>query len=200
MDVARREAMGETVERVEPPVQIAPRRPRRSRAAEKPAPSERKHELVEPETPAVPQPDATSTPAASAPTAGKPAEKKDEWTLYVEAFIKRYALDDEQQQKAQHFLQRAHASRDRYLSRRGSEMERITKMFQDAKNEKQRNTVEKAYGRFQRPLDGMFERLKRDLETLPTRAQRRNAAKSDAKQPESGKPDRKDAAGKQPPK
>ena len=200
MDLARREAMGEAVERIEPPMQTAPRPPRPPRVAEKPAPSERKHELVEHETPAAPQPDATSTPKASTPTAGKPAEKKDEWTLYVEAFIKRYTLNDEQQQKAQLFLQRAHADRDRYLSRRGSEMERITKMFKDAKNEKQRSTVEKAYGRFQRPLDGMFERLKRDLETLPTRAQRRAAAQSEAKQPPSDKSDRKDAAGKPPPK
>ena len=76
----------------------------------------------------------------------------------------------------------------------------IEKMFKDAKNEKQRSTVEKAYGRFQRPLDGMFERLKRDLETLPTRAQRRAAAQSEAKQPPSDKSDRKDAAGKPPPK
>ena len=203
MDVARREAMGETVERVEPPVQTAPRPPRPPRVAEGPAPSERKHELVEDETPAVPQPDATSTPKASTPTAGKPAEKKDEWTLYVEAFIKRYKLDDEQQQKAGHFLQRAHADRDRYLSRKGSEMERLTRMWQQAKqakNEKKLATVQKADARFQRPLDGMFERLKRDLETLPTRAQRRNAAKSDAEQRESSKPDRKDAAGKPPPK
>jgi hypothetical protein len=200
MDLARRGAMGETVERAEPPVQTAPPPPRPPRVAQRPAPSERKHELVEHETPAVPQPDAASTPAASAPAAGKPAEKKDEWTLYVEAFIKRYTLDDEQQQKAQHFLQRAHADRDLYYSRKGAEIERITRMFTNAKNEKERNTAEKAYARLQRPLDGMFERLKRDLETLPTRAQRRDAAKSGAEQSEPGKPERKDAAGKPPPK
>jgi hypothetical protein len=171
MDVARREAMEGNVEPVERPVKPA-------QIAEKPGSAAGEHELAEPASPAEAQAGSESV------TKGKTGEKKDEWTLYVEAFIRRYKLDDEQQQKAQHFLERAQASRDRYLARKGVEMERITKMFQEAKNEQQRATVEKAHARFQQPLDGMFDRLKRDLETLPTRAQRRTAAQSDAGRPE----------------
>jgi hypothetical protein len=181
MEVARREAVDGGFE---PPVRSDPPPARTARQPERPT---RAHALVEHESPAPPEP-AVERPAADPPATAKAVEKKDEWTLYVEAFIARYQLDAEQQQKARHFLERAHAGRDRYLSGRGAEMERITKMWKEAKDEKQRATVSKAHARFQKPIDGMFERLKRDLDKLPTRRQRQLAAQSNPKPPESETP------------
>jgi hypothetical protein len=183
MEVARRDAMGGDFEPIAPP---PPRDPSPDRAARRAARSTDEHALAEDESPAPAQPAPEQAKTDNAPAPAKTVEKKDEWTLYVEAFIKRYKLDDEQQQKARHFLKRAHDNRDRYFAGRGSEMERITKMWRNAKTEKQRTTVEKAHAKFAKPLDGMFERLKRDLDKLPTRGQRRAAATSEVKLPEPG--------------
>lgn len=198
---ARREAMGEPINQIDQPMETVSSTPRPTRAHGKPAPAERDLpaeqdiELVEDESPAVTEP--VPEPARKSPTPTK--TRKDEWTLYVEAFIKRYQLNQEQQQKAHLFLQREQANRDRYLIRKGSEMERIERLFKGAKNKKQLETAEKVYQKMQDPLNGMFERLKQKLNTLPTRAQRRNASKPEVNQPERDKPARKSPAGKRRP-
>jgi hypothetical protein len=195
MERARRQAMGEDVGSIQ---QSAPPESPPARVAQRPAPPAGDHRLAEHESPTAAQADPKRSRDAAA--SAKTVEKKDEWTLYVEAFIKRYQLDDEQRQKAQHFLERAHAERDRYLSGKGPEMERITKLWNEAKTDKERATVEKAHARFQRPLDGMFERLKRDLDKLPTRRQRHLAAQSEMKATEPDKAAERAAGDKQQPR
>lgn len=101
---------------------------------------------------------------------------RDEWARYVEWFIRRYQLNDEQQQKARQLLKQQSERRDQYLRTRVSEMERITAMFEKARSEKERALAEASYARLNRPVERMFEELKRKLDTLPTRAQRRAAA------------------------
>lgn len=107
----------------------------------------------------------------------------DEWTRYVEAFIRRYQLDDEQQQKARAHLQQKLKARDRYLDSKTSEFERIKNMFGKAGNERQFALAELAYQKLHQPLSRMFEDLKQRLNRLPTRAQFRAAALAAKKEP-----------------
>ncbi len=104
------------------------------------------------------------------------ANPKDEWAIYTERFIRKYRLNDEQQQKAYAFLRRQQEARDKYLRRKSAEMERITRMLEDAETEAQRKTALAAYKKINAPIERMFQSLKDRLDTLPTRAQRRAAA------------------------
>jgi hypothetical protein len=110
---------------------------------------------------------------------------KDEWTRYVEWFIRRYRLNNEQQQKAYSLLQQQLDRRDRYFLSRTREMERIEKMFSQAKTDEQTQLAESAYQKLFAPAGRMFDQLKEKLERLPTRQQRRVAALAD--QPDQGK-------------
>ncbi len=138
-------------------------------------------------------PNVRSAPQKTQKTQSPPAapkEDKDEWTLYVERFIERYQLNSEQQQKAHLFLDQQKTRKESYLASKGREVERITKMFQDAgKDAKRMELAENAYRKLHEPVGLMFEKLKQKLETLPTRSQRRSAAQADraTKKAEDGK-------------
>ena len=124
-------------------------------------------------------PAGTGKPAAARAKAA-PKSEKDAWTRYVEAFIERYGLNDQQQQRARTFLREQLKQRDRHLRRSAGEIERITKLYDKAANPQELKIAEAAYQRvIQQPVDRMFERLKEKLDTLPTRAQRRAAAAAD---------------------
>ena len=101
----------------------------------------------------------------------------DAWERYVEQFIARYQLDAQQQQKARLFLRRQREARDTYLARKAGQMERIEKLYKQAKTPEQVQQAEAEYKKLMAPVERMFEVLKSKLETLPTRAQRRAAAK-----------------------
>lgn len=130
-----------------------------------------------------PQPDN----AAKASPAPKTA--KDEWAVYVERFIKRYQLDDQQTQKAHLFLDQQKQRRDQHLQRSAASMERVKKMFDGAKTPRERELAESAYQRFNQPIERMFDKLKQKLNTLPTRAQRKAAAVFDGKLKQKGEQD-----------
>ena len=133
------------------------------------------------------------------PVRAKANEDKDEWARYVEAFIKRYQLNDEQKQKAYEFLRQQVERRNHYFLARGGEMERIEKMYKGAKSGKQLELAGSAYQKLMQPVDRMFERLKQKLETLPTRHQRRAAALAEEKEPTQRGPAPKRAADKRRP-
>jgi hypothetical protein len=129
----------------------------------------------------------TSTPeaAAAAANAAQPthvtkadtkAEPKDEWTKYVEAFISRYNLDSTQAQKAMVFLNTASQKRDVYLRGRGKQMEQTEKSFKSAGTPESVKAAEEQYQALMQPVDRMFEKLKENLDSLPTREQRRKAS------------------------
>lgn len=115
----------------------------------------------------------------------KPTAKrsKGEWERYVEDFIRRYQLNDEQKQKAYSFLKQQSAQRDRHLLRKAPEIERITKMFNNAGDDKKKITLAEARReRLYQPIDRMFQKLKQKLDTLPTRDQRKAAAMAASKE------------------
>lgn len=138
--------------------------------------------------PGAADPGATDARLAADAKVRSVAQAKDEWTRYVEAFIRRYQLNEEQKQKAHSFLKQQSEQRDHYLAGKVRKMERVERMFKNAKNDEQRKLAESAYQKLRQPVEGMFERLKEKLETLPTRAQRRAAALAEQKQPAPRKP------------
>ena len=100
----------------------------------------------------------------------------DEWGVYTLRFVERYQLTDEQRQKAFTILRRQQEARDRYLRRKVDEMSRVTKVLSEAETEEERQAALAAYERLNAPVDRIFQQLKERLDTLPTRAQRRDAA------------------------
>jgi len=132
--------------------------------------------IVEEDAGSAPPPPHRRNDEPAAKTAAAKKTPKHEWEIYVEKFIVKYKLNDEQQQKARQHLLRAMAQRETHLKRNGARMERITRMFEIAKTDKQRQTAEKAYNELHRPLNRFFNKLKDRLDTLPTRQQRRAAA------------------------
>jgi hypothetical protein len=104
---------------------------------------------------------------------------KGEWELYVDAFIKRYELNDDQQAQCRRFLRESVESRDSYLRRKLEEIEKLEEQLTKAENETQRATVREGYERVMGPVQRQFERLKRRLDALPTREQRIAAARRD---------------------
>ncbi len=116
------------------------------------------------------------TPTSQPAVAGK---VRDEWVEYTENFIRRYNLDDAQQNTAHTILASLQEQRDRYLRRRLPEIEKLEKKLVGARSEDDRARIRIAYQRIQEPLDRYFQQLKDRLDKLPTRIQRVDAAQSE---------------------
>lgn len=130
---------------------------------------------------------------ASKSSAGSDYESK--WEKYVQEFIAKYELNDEQTQKANAVLEDCKAQAVRYLSSRKSQFEMIDKQLETLKQSKDKNKskmtseLTKKRGELMTPIDQIFEKqLKPRLENLPTRAQRR-AAEVNAKKKPPAKPE-----------
>lgn len=109
----------------------------------------------------------------SAPTSAPATPEKDEWARYVDEFIRKYGLDDEQQQKARSILQDQYAQRDQFYSRNYNAFDRLSKLYTAAKTDEALTKAEEQYKKLTAPLDTMFDVLKKRLDRLPTTAQRR---------------------------
>ncbi|MBW7906840.1 MAG: hypothetical protein LC135_02500 [Phycisphaerae bacterium] len=116
--------------------------------------------------PAPPQPSARPAP----PAAG---QAKDEWEAYVEAFCKRYEFSDDQRQAALRYLRGRQQERDRIKLRNADRLRRIGELFKTAKSPEELKKAENALKEANAPIERTFERLKEQLEKLPTAAQRR---------------------------
>jgi hypothetical protein len=117
--------------------------------------------------------------AAAADAAGVSRDRPtDEWTRYTRGFIRRYDLNAEQRQNAYTLLHQEQQRRDNYLLSKSAEVERVAKLLQATGPEEESENALDAYERLYAPVRQMFEQLKRRLNTLPTRAQRRAAAKA----------------------
>ncbi len=114
------------------------------------------------------------------------ARVADEWEFYVEAFVRKYELDADQQSKARTFLKRAQEARDQYKQKKTREMRDLQKQFEDLKTYTgadkpgKLKTAEERYAKLYKPVNDQFERLKERLETLPRAAQRKKAREREA--------------------
>lgn len=145
----------------------------------------------EPATGAAPgvEPVAAAAPA-DAPRAGTEAAAEtappDEWERYVEAFVRKYELDADQQSKARTFLKRAQEARDQYKQKKTREMRDLQKQFEELKTytgadkADKLKAAEERYAKLYKPVNDQFERLKERLETLPRAAQRKKAREREA--------------------
>lgn len=108
--------------------------------------------------------------------AGQPSSL---WEEYVQAFIKKYRLNEDQSQKAFGILRECQDAAQAYLSKRKPDIERLAqrRAALSAAPEKdrgaQRVDIEKEFRDLLKPVDEIFDKqLKPRLDKLPTRAQR----------------------------
>ncbi|MBU0640813.1 MAG: hypothetical protein KKB50_18260 [Planctomycetes bacterium] len=120
-----------------------------------------------------------NSPRAPGKQAAAQQQATDEWARYVEDFIRRYQLNEEQQNSARRTLEKRRTARDNYLARKGAEMERIQKLFKTADTAEAVEQAEASYKKLNEPVERMFTQLKEKLNSLPTRKQRQQAAKGE---------------------
>lgn len=108
--------------------------------------------------------------------AAKGPKVDDEWSRYVRAFAARYRLNVEQEQRAWLIHKDATTRRDHVRKRHAAQLEaRYGKS--GAKDDSQVRESMRDHAKKQNAtLERLFEQLKRRLERLPTRKQRKNAA------------------------
>jgi hypothetical protein len=111
------------------------------------------------------------------PSRASGSTRKDPWTRYVDEFVQRYHFNDEQSERAYRVLESQMRKRDNYLERKLPEMDRIEKRLKEAETDEQREKVQAQLAKLNEPVDRMFQQLKDELQKLPTRAQRKMAAR-----------------------
>jgi hypothetical protein len=99
----------------------------------------------------------------------------DEWARYVRAFIRKYHLNHEQQQRAWLIYHDAKERDDVFERRFKRQTEALRSQATDAKSERAQAALRERTERHQLERERLFNQLKRRLQRLPTRAQRKNA-------------------------
>ena len=118
----------------------------------------------------------------------RPAKQpKDEWTTYVEDFIKRYQLNEGQQNTAWKVYRNLVESRDRYLRKRLPDIKKTELLLNSAKTEEERDAARREYESLNQPIQRYFQQLKDRLNKLPSRKQRKEAS-ARAEEAAPGKP------------
>jgi hypothetical protein len=124
-------------------------------------------------------------PDASAPAARRSGHQRvtsatggsstaDQWEQYVQQFIERYKLNEEQASRAHKILKSCQNQRERYLRGRAEQLEKL-----DRQEAKEQADITAQRTKLMAPIDNIFERqLKPRLEKIPTRAQREAAGKA----------------------
>lgn len=101
------------------------------------------------------------------------------WVKYVEAFIQRYQLGDEQAQKAWQVLRVCQTSARQYLERRARDFYDLEQQLEKDRQHTAADELKRLNNRLsalRKPIDDIFEKqLKARLEKLPTSTQRRAA-------------------------
>ncbi|RMF85814.1 MAG: hypothetical protein D6744_00755 [Planctomycetota bacterium] len=184
---------GEPIRRITPegaaenappnPRDVPPPRPRSERRATR--------------NPESPQPKQVENQPRTARRSSKSNSPVGEWERYVEQFIARYKLNDEQTQQAHAILADCKKQAESYTRSRQSMIEEIDKRAAELKADKDKQTASKRKAEISKleqrkadllaPISQIFERqLKPKLEKLPTRAQRRAAEQAEAKKSKEG--------------
>jgi hypothetical protein len=114
--------------------------------------------------------------ADGAPRSGTDAAT-DLWEEYVKAFIRRYELNEAQQNAAYRTLRSLTELRDQYLKRRLPAIKKLQERLAAAETDAEREAVRDDYEKLTAPLDRYFEQLRERLDRIPTRAQRAAAAR-----------------------
>ncbi|MBK9127302.1 MAG: hypothetical protein IPM13_05835 [Phycisphaerales bacterium] len=123
---------------------------------------------------------ADAAPGQRKPNAASaPSKPKDEWEIYVENFIRRYKLDDAQQNTARRILASVQEQRERYLRRRLADITALERKLAAAQGEEDKAKIRAELERLQAPLERYFNELKERLDRLPSKKQRAEAARGE---------------------
>lgn len=115
-----------------------------------------------------------TTPLPPSPAPAGVAPALDEWERYVEDFIQRYDLTEEQQQQAHRFLRERRQNRDEYRRRNAASVAEAQRLAAGGEGP-ERARAKATTDRLANQTAEQFRRLKTQLETIPTRQQRRAA-------------------------
>lgn len=124
--------------------------------------------------------DARLSPAAAALQRTDPG-KPDAWTLYVQAFVRKYSLDASQRDTAYGVLKELRGRAAEYFISHRTDLQDLTRRAEKA-SEEVRAAVERERETLTQPIALMFQELKDRLEMLPTEQQRAAAAVAAASQ------------------
>ncbi|MFH1745495.1 MAG: hypothetical protein ABIG44_00460 [Planctomycetota bacterium] len=134
-----------------------------------------------------PTPGNTEKAKASTDSAAKPSKASgspnDPWAQYVERFIAKYKLDESQQARAWKIY--------RDVQARGDKLRKRYDQLTETAHRRDKPTEKSPAGTDVRPIESkrdddlnrLFEQMKRRLERLPTRTQRRDATPGDLDKP-----------------
>lgn len=106
---------------------------------------------------------------------------RDEWEVYVEAFIRKYELKEDQTAKAQQYLKSAQDERDNWLRKKGDEFSRIDKRIREAKSKEDREKAQADLDKARAPIDRIFRRMENKLFDIPTAKQKKKVHDSEPK-------------------
>ncbi len=122
----------------------------------------------------VPRPDAAwrhrITPLLKAP------DQSDEWTRYVENFIRTYKLDQDQAARCRQFLADALERRAQYLRSRRERLQSLAE--REYKTAGDARLGQEELGLILRPVERLFDELKARLRPVPARKQRADAGET----------------------
>ena len=118
---------------------------------------------------------APAPPTAKGKKNATASEPDDPWARYVRSFIAKYSLNDEQQQRAWLFYRDSKDRDDVFASRYDRQVESVRGRNTGKLNERDQAALDKLGKQRELERDRLFNRLKRRLERLPTRAQRKAA-------------------------
>ena len=131
-------------------------------------------------------------PTSKAPPAGKgqPKQARAEtqednspWAQYVRRFIQKYRLDDGQQTRAWKVYRDVSIRADSYRKRYGERIETARRRARASSDEAAKSKLRAVEAEQAAALERLFEQLKRRLDRLPTRTQRRGAEPKRPEQP-----------------
>jgi hypothetical protein len=118
--------------------------------------------------------DAKDRPDGRKQPTSKPTDD-DAWAKYVRAFIRKYHLNHEQQQRAWLVFRDAKARDEVFARRFERQMNLLREKAAASTSEKTQAALRDRTEQRQREVQRLFNQLKRRLVRLPTRAQRKNA-------------------------
>ena len=140
-----------------------------------------------------------ANPVAPRETASPgPPKTDDPWARYVRAFIAKYHLNDEQQQRAWLFYRDSKDRDEVFEGRHQRQVESVRDKVAEDLSERERIALTKLDQQRKLERDRLFNRLQRRLERLPTRAQRKAAEPEELKLEPQAKPDKPRAKAKRP--
>lgn len=141
-------------------------------------------------TPTAPQPASVPpTPPAGAGAKGTPAAAgskagtDDPWARYVRAFIDKYKFSADQQQRAWTLYDEVKPRADTITKRYAERSKSVQRTHQGGEGGPADAALKAIAAKEQSELERLFQQMKRQLERLPTRAQRKDASPGDIPPP-----------------